>query len=891
MNPTMKSFPSFRQTHDLDFSFICRTTLTLLLVFVCHVVLAYDFTVNGLAYNFINGQDTLVEVVAGDNLYTGDIEIQKNITYNDKSYTVSRIGNYAFAGCPSLSSISLPEGLTSIGEGCFSGCVSLNTINIPDSVKEIGARGFAACTQLSNIKLSSSLEIIGDYCFSGCISIETITLPNKVTQLGEYCFSGCNQLSSIIIPSSIIRIGQYCFNNCIALQSLDLTSSITTLPEGFIQGCRGLKELNIPESVTYLGSKCFTGCYIEDLFIPKSVTYISGDFLDRNEHIKSITIDANITSIPTISDRYQNRIRVGCFYECAALESVIIKTPLNNLPDYCFKECTALKEVTLPNSITAFGKGCFINCLSLKDFTIPETIQTIGGACFLGCISLKAIKIPNGVKELPCSEVYFYGYKYDVDNKKYIKENSYVGEVGCFRGCDSLESVYIPSSVTKIGDGTFQNCYSLRTIEIPYGITSLGNFLFCNCLNLDTINIPTSITSFGDDCFYRCENLKSINIPYSITSIGSNCFSGCTSLPSIVIPPSINELKGGTFSACYSLEEIEIPTTVSTIGEGCFSSCISLKHIKIPSSVINIGGACFACCESLDSIIIPESITELPSGSYDFFWDQNGTGPMVLASTWGGFFYKCTSLTSITLPSTLLSIGDECFKECCSLMKITCNAVNVPQTGSKVFDGTPYNTTGCLIVPKSSIISYKEADQWNGWKNICAIGEEVIEIKQCDKPTVKYIDGRIVFTSETPGALFHYTLFDNDIVTTETPSTGAVDISATYLITVYATCDGYTKSEQTIATLCWIDSDSDNNENEDNVSYIKSKAILIQNEGGNITIEGIALGANIVVYSSGGQSLINTIATDNSITLATSLTKGDIIIINLGEKAIKYILH
>ena len=862
-----------------------KLLLSLLITFLSQQGFAFDFESDGISYNIISAQDKTVEVTTGKNAYAGNIVISSTVMNEGVSYSVIKIGDYAFAGCSSLSSVVLPDGLQSIGTGGFSGCTSLVSISVPSTVKELGTRSFSACSQINNISLASGLEIIGDYCFSGCSSLETITIPSSVSILGDYCFSGCTRITSMTLPSGITKIGEFCFNECIALVSLELSSGITVLPSSFISGCKKLISFTIPETVIILGAKCFSGCFIEELRIPQSVTSISGDFLDKNPNIKSIEFSANVNYIPTVYEN-QQRITTGCFVECLGLESINITSPITKLPDYCFKECLALKKVSLPMGVTSLGNCCFSNCQSLVDFSIPESVQNIGGACFFNCKSIKSLSIPNGVTDLPSSEVHYYDYNYMGRGYK----QSCGGSGGCFFGCESLESVSIPSTVVNMGYSSFSGCTSLLSVTLPYGVTSLGRNFFANCKSLTSFTIPSTVTTLGDYCFSRCESLKDISIPSSVTSIGEHCFEGCKSLETIQIPSTISELKNRTFSACSSIKKISLPSSISTIGDGCFSDCSSLESFVIPASVTKIGGACFALCTSLKSIDIPQTITELKEGNYSYWWDLDGQREMSLWTTSGGFFYKCSSLSEIELPSSITAIGNNCFNDCTNLVKLTINAENVPETGYSVFDGSQYNTIGCLYVPKNSAASYKTAEQWKDWKNIAAIGGGDIVINQCVTPTISYSNGQLTFSSETANAQYHYTIEDADIVTTSTMSYGTVDLTATYVVTVFATAEGYTNSEKVTATLCWLDAEPRTEGMTNDISAARGNAILIQSKNGTLNIQGAVEGANIGIYTTSGVMVGSAKSTGSSTSIATGLRNGDIAIVKIGDKSVKVMM-
>ena len=144
--------------------------LTLLLISLS--ICAYDFMVNGLYYNVIG--DNEVEVTYSDEKYSGDITIPEKVEYNGKVYNVTSIGDYAFSGSYTLTSIDLPNNVTSIGYLSFGTCGSLTSIFLPNNLKSIG-----------------------DYAFNFCVGLISITIPNNVTTIGEGAFHCCTALVSV----------------------------------------------------------------------------------------------------------------------------------------------------------------------------------------------------------------------------------------------------------------------------------------------------------------------------------------------------------------------------------------------------------------------------------------------------------------------------------------------------------------------------------------------------------------------------------------------------------------------------------------------------------------------------------------------------------------------
>ena len=143
-------------------------------------------------------------------------QVKKYIIGND----VKKIGAEAFLNCSELTSITIPNSVTSIGSSALRGCTGLTSITIPNSVTSIGESAFAYCSGLTSVTIPNSVTSIDGSTFEGCTGLTSITIPNSVTDIGSYAFSGCSGLTSITIPSSVTNIGQSAFTSCSGLTSV-----------------------------------------------------------------------------------------------------------------------------------------------------------------------------------------------------------------------------------------------------------------------------------------------------------------------------------------------------------------------------------------------------------------------------------------------------------------------------------------------------------------------------------------------------------------------------------------------------------------------------------------------------------------------------------------------
>jgi len=162
--------------------------------------------------------------------------------------SVTSIESFAFCGCSRLTSITIPNSVTSIGGYAFYYCSGLTSIEIPSSVTSIGSEAFRDCSGLTSIEIPSSVTSIEGYAFYRCSGLTSIEIPSSVTSIGNYAFQGCSGLglTSITIPSSVTSIGSEAFSNC---KEVTLLSQY---PPSIGNGAFSSATIYVPESAVGL---------------------------------------------------------------------------------------------------------------------------------------------------------------------------------------------------------------------------------------------------------------------------------------------------------------------------------------------------------------------------------------------------------------------------------------------------------------------------------------------------------------------------------------------------------------------------------------------------------------------------------------------------------------
>ena len=244
-------------------------------------------------------------VVGGDYYYYDNLFNNKVYTSNDE------IGEYAFAYCSGLTSLTLPVGITSIGEFAFSGCSGLTSLTLPAGITEIGESTFSDCSGLTSLTLPDGITSIGISAFANCSGLTSLNLPAGITSIDKYAFLDCSGLTSLTLPAGITSIGDDTFYGCSGLTSLTLPAGITSIGEYAFSRCSGLTSLNLPAGITSIDKYAFSGC----------------------SRLTSLTLPAGITSIGEFAFSY-----------CSGLTSIYVyaeKVP--RIGRYAFEGCASRK--------------------------------------------------------------------------------------------------------------------------------------------------------------------------------------------------------------------------------------------------------------------------------------------------------------------------------------------------------------------------------------------------------------------------------------------------------------------------------------------------------------------------------------------------------------------
>ncbi len=478
-----------------------------------------------------------------------------------------------------------------------------------------------------------------------------------------------------------------------------------------------------------------------------TLSSISTNAFASNSQITGVVIPEGVTVINS-----------GAFSACDYLQDVVLSGSLNTIGEYAFAFCEALSEVSLPASVESVGVGVFAGCTDLAKLDLKSTALTEIPVAFVSdCTRLTEVELPETVTVIGMSAFYNSGVV-TVGSSKNVTVvsgnafgNSKLAEfefgenletigTGAFAGT-SLKSVELPESVTRIGEEAFRNCLSLADVTLPATLVKIEKATFENCQSLHLIEIPESVETIDERAFFNA-GLVTVTVPDKVTTVGSsalvsptlmsvtvgegiNSFAnlpvstkgmlrlktsvppvlssqrlGCE--PAIVIVPTgsgdaykaVNRWKGYNI-----IEENGAPAYVKVSEAGTLAQEIRTQTGKMPAQITNLtvegelNSTDFAVMRSnmtacLELNLSAVTNTEIPAGAFKGKVSLTKmTLPSALETIGDNAFADCHLMTVCSIPSTVRVIGESAFENCASLSGNLVLPATCEELGARAFAG------------------------------------------------------------------------------------------------------------------------------------------------------------------------------------------------------------
>lgn len=507
---------------------------------------------------------------------------------------------------------------------------------------------------------------------------------------------------------TVTGIGGKAFSECPTLQSMSMPTSLNKIGKMAFSNCEALKTVDLSVELKYIGERAFENCTsLGNIDFPATVEAINGYSFSG---CSSLTFEKLPPKLKFIGER--------AFSGCGLLKSIVIPATVESISYYAFAACIGLKTVEFGSGLKSVKNDAFIGCDLAKVFWLSPTPPEDANS-----VKAQMIYVPNDSyrKTIPSVKVYpSLTSLFKVDGLTYIPvdENTCI-MADCEYGPEPAEYI-IPEKVVG-GDK-----------EMTVG--DICDYAFYGNGNMTAVTLSNT-GNIGSYAFAGCGNLASAVIGSS-GEIGKYAFSGNVKLADVTFGEGLKRIRTSAFEGCSSISEVSIPESVGLISSSAFKDCTGLSAVELGSGIMEISHDTFAGCSSLASVKIPDGVRFIGKRS----------------------FSGCSSLAEVTAGKGVENIGEEAFAGCAALENYYSYSVVPPVCAANAFDGID-KTKCALYVPKESMESYKEADQWKEFLLVSALPDvNVAEIDDEGAISVMRTEGGCVLRNVENELVVVYTL-------------------------------------------------------------------------------------------------------------------------------------
>lgn len=525
------------------------------------------------------------------------------------------------------------------------------------------------------VSVSDTVKVIGEEAFAGNEFVTEIKLPTGLEEISYRAFADCSSLEKITISDNVYSVASGAFSNCSALKEFYIGKNVRDLGYGVFAGCDSLSKLTLSEKNKHFMYK--DGLLYDD---EGKILY----FVLKGANLKKVSLPSTVETIMPYA-----------FWGCDTIKKIGLSEYIDYLDDYSMSNLKNLESIVIPYSVERIGLKAFADCVNLKDVTIHPTVKTIHETAFDGCLKLNIIAEPGSVA---------YDFFENLSFQPIWEEEYEDVEDIIYNIHDNVES--IEDVVTGKADGP--NASDNERL-LGATVVSSGHAVILIDNTKQTVNV-------GDSC--NEEEKESVDESTSNTSEVIDLFS-TTDVKGNTIPKYTivnNEIASKAYYGSKNMAEYKMPESITAINDFAFARS-NITSLTIPNTVTSIGYAAFYHCDNLENVVIPESVTDMEPFAFDNTkwlddWKMSGqdfliVGDGILLAYNGGdshvtipegvkkiapyVFYKHNGLLSVSMPDSLIEIGEAAFDGCTNLKEVF-GGTNVKVIKDRAFHECPLQT-------------------------------------------------------------------------------------------------------------------------------------------------------------------------------------------------------
>ena len=485
---------------------------------------------------------------------------------------LTSIGAYAFQKSYALKGgLTIPSTVTSIGARAFDQSGFYNTkLTIPASVKTIGDYAFYRCRGIRGIELNEGLTSIGQYAFQYCCGLNgSLTIPSSLETLSDYAFSECRNLNgNLVMRSGLEAIGRYAFQKA-AIQDVTLPSTLLIIKQGAFSQCDSVQKFVVPALVYDLGASAFapstSGGVLTDVYFKGNAPFerdgsgaddwksYLGDVSKVKVHnIKGTSGWSNPWSGYTTVKHNSADADFADENEGESLEAVDDGGKIGSKLNWAVSGTPDDLTLTISgsgnmNSIAKAADAPWHEYRhKIRHLVLSDTMTTISDYAFSDFTAVQGdLVIPEGVTTIG----------------KYAYSNTGFGN----------ETLTIPANVKTISDYAFQYNTRMSYLEIESGLEYIGQRAFLRCSGFKgDLEIPESVENIGEYAFATCQGFSgTLTLNANITSLSNGVFQRCPFIE-VILPQTLTEINAYAFSYNDVTTKITIPPLVDYVASSAF---------------------------------------------------------------------------------------------------------------------------------------------------------------------------------------------------------------------------------------------------------------------------------------------------------------------------------